>query len=313
MDNLMQILDAFVVQAQKGELKTSSYPKEWNSLKTKVSFGMGAPARIPWIAFIAPEMQVSKGFYPVYLYYKDLDTLILAYGVSETEEFSRTWPVEIMNSTQTIKAYFDQDVPRYGDSYVFKAYKINRLDGKIEYVYPNDNKAATHKDIESDLATILNYYKKIVSNEMIKTDSALNQGQFYMESQLEDFIVHNWERTELGKKYDLIIEDGELISQQYKTDIDKIDLLVQDKRTKSYVVIELKKSQTSDDTIGQLTRYMGWILDKKGDKNVSGIIIAADYDSKLEYALKVLQNVQVFLYKVSFTLDEFKGKSNSTN
>jgi hypothetical protein len=53
---------------------------------------------------------------------------------------------------------------------------------------------------------------------------------------------------------------------------------------------------------------MGWIMDKKGDKNVSGIIIAADYDNKLEYALKVLQNVQVFLYKVSFTLDEFKGK-----
>lgn len=52
---------------------------------------------------------------------------------------------------------------------------------------------------------------------------------------------------------------------------------------------------------------MGWIMDKKGDKNVRGIIIAADYDSKLEYALKVLQNIQVFLYKVSFTLDEFKG------
>jgi hypothetical protein len=46
----------------------------------------------------------------------------------------------------------------------------------------------------------------------------------------------------------------------------------------------------------------------RGDKNVSGIVIAADYDNKLEYALRVLQNVQVFLYKVSFTLDELKGK-----
>lgn len=72
------------------------------------------------------------------------------------------------------------------------------------------------------------------------------------------------------------------------------------------MVIELKKNQTSDDTIGQLARYMGWIMDKKGDKNVRGIIIAADHDSKLEYALKVFKNVQVFLYKVSFTLEEFK-------
>ena len=83
--------------------------------------------------------------------------------------------------------------------------------------------------------------------------------------------------------------------------------MARDKETKGHVVIELKKGQTSDDTIGQLTRYMGWVMDKKGDKNVNGVIIAADYDKKLEYALKVLPNIQVFLYKVSFTLDEFKG------
>jgi len=132
--------------------------------------------------------------------------------------------------------------------------------------------------------------------------------RFYMEKQLEDFIVHNWGKTELGKKYDLIIEDGELISQQYKTDIGSIDILARDKETESYVVIELKKNQTSDDTIGQLARHMGWTMDKKGDKNVRGIVIAADYDNKLEYALKVFQNVQVFLYKVNFTLEEFKVK-----
>jgi hypothetical protein len=44
----------------KDDLKTSSYPREWDGLKMKVSFGMSAPAHIPWIAFIAPEMQVSK-------------------------------------------------------------------------------------------------------------------------------------------------------------------------------------------------------------------------------------------------------------
>jgi hypothetical protein len=304
----MQILDTFLIQAQKEELKTSSYPKEWSGLKMRVSFGMGAPARIPWIAFIAPEMQVTKGFYPVYLYYKELGTLILAYGISETEEFSKTWPAEIMNSTQTIQAYFDKDVPRYGDSYVFKAYRISLGSGKIECTYSNDNKIATEKDIESDLSTILNYYKNTVSIEVAETGSPLNQGRFYMEKQLEDFIIHNWEKTELGKKYDLIIEDGEPVSQQYKTDIGSIDILARDKKTKNHVVIELKKNQTSDDTVGQLARYMGWIMNKKGDKNVKGIIIAADYDNKLEYALKVLQNVEVFLYKVSFTLDEFKGK-----
>ncbi|MBI4378784.1 MAG: hypothetical protein HY578_06795 [Nitrospinae bacterium] len=68
-----------------------------------------------------------------------------------------------------------------------------------------------------------------------KTDNAL----FYMESQLEDFLIENWDKTEMGSKYDLIEENGEIISQQYKTDIGKIDFLAQDKATKQLVVIEL--------------------------------------------------------------------------
>lgn len=78
---------------------------------------MDAPARVPCIAFIAPEMAVSKGLYPVYLYYKELETLILAYGISETEEFGRSWPPEIMTSTTKIAAHFDKDVPLLGASH----------------------------------------------------------------------------------------------------------------------------------------------------------------------------------------------------
>ena len=71
-----------------------------------------------------------------------------------------------------------------------------------------------------------------------------------MEKQLEDFIIHNWDKTELGERFNLIIEDGELISQQYRTEIGSIDILAKDKKSGSFVVIELKKSQTSDDTVG---------------------------------------------------------------
>ena len=87
-------------------------------------------------------MQVSKVFYQVYLYYKELVNLILAYGISETSEFSKTWPTEIMNSSSTIKSFFDKDVPRYGDSFVFKAYTIKTDNGKVDYIYSNENKIA---------------------------------------------------------------------------------------------------------------------------------------------------------------------------
>ncbi|MDE1871190.1 MAG: DUF1016 family protein [Candidatus Micrarchaeota archaeon] len=306
-NNWTSILNKFVLQATTSDLKTSMYPKEWNGLKMRVSFGMGAPARIPWIAFTAPDMQVSKGFYPCYLYYKEFDTLILAYGVSETEEFGKSWPTEITTSTQTIATHFNREVARYGDSFVFKAYKIKSDKEKINYLYSENDQVVSEKGLESDLNTLLEYYAKTVSIPQISSQPEYSQGIFYMEKQLEDFIIENWERTDFGKKYDLIIEDGELVSQQYKTDIGPIDILAKDKKNNNFVVIELKKNQTSDDTIGQIARYMGWIRDKMGDNNVRGIIIAGAYDKKLDYALKMMSNVEVFLYEVDFKLREFKG------
>ncbi len=299
-------LSSFIFQAEKGDLKTSSYPKEFKDLQTKISFGMGMPARIPWIAFIAPEMKVSRGYYPVYLYYKESKTLILAYGISETSEFEDSWPVEIMNSVPKITAFFDKKVPRYGDSYVFKAYKVDIAGDKITYKNSETGKKVTSVDIEADLSTILEYYKKTVSLPISDTNSEISQGLFYMEKQLEDFIVHNWKKTDLGKKYDLIIEEGELASQQYRTDIEPIDILARDKKTKDYVVIELKKNQTSDSTVGQLARYMGWVKEKMGG-DVKGVIIAGQYDRKLDYALSVISNVEVFIYQVGFKLDKFEN------
>jgi 5-methylcytosine-specific restriction protein B len=69
MDKFTPTLIEYLKQAQTDNLKTSTYTKEFSDLKVRVSFGMGAPARVPWIAFITNEMQVSNGFYPVYLYY----------------------------------------------------------------------------------------------------------------------------------------------------------------------------------------------------------------------------------------------------
>lgn len=301
MDSWPKILGKFLLQTQTGDLKFATYPKQWGGLKLRVSFGQGVAARVPWMAFIAPEMQVSKGFYPVYLYYREFQTLILAYGISETEEFAKKWPSEIVNDTQTIRDYFDKEVPRYGDSLVYKAYKVNFAKEKLQYVYPN-GRLASDRELETDLSRVTEYFKRVVSSEITKPDSAFGQGIFYMEKQLEDFLINNWDRTELGKKYNLIVEDGEVVSRQYKTEVSSIDILAKDKKTGSYVVIELKKNQTSDDTVGQVARYMGWIKEKKGDKNVKGVIIAAELDEKLDYALKVVPNVEVFLYKVDFQL-----------
>ncbi len=89
-ESFQKTLTNFLSQAHTNNLKTSSYIKQYGDFNVKISFGMGAPAKIPWLAFITDNMQVSKGFYPVYLYYKEEKTLILSFGISETNEFEST-------------------------------------------------------------------------------------------------------------------------------------------------------------------------------------------------------------------------------
>ena len=84
----------------------------------------------------------------------------------------------------------------------------------------------------------------------------------------------------------------------------RIDLLVKDKKTGSHVVIELKRNQSSDDTVGQVLRYMGWVKEKMSDQNVRGLIVAGKYDEKLDYARKMVSGLEVFIYEVQFSLKE---------
>lgn len=140
--------------------------------------------------------------------------------------------------------------------------------------------------------------------ELVSENTVTNENIFTLEKFFEDFLIGNWESTELGKKFDLIMENGELVSQQYKTDIGRIDLLVKEKKSNNYVVIELKRGQTTDDTVGQLTRYMGWVKKNlcKNGEDIKGIIIGHDYDEKLKYSLSMVKNTELLLYKISFNL-----------
>lgn len=299
MKNIHEILNKFILQAKDGSLKTADYAKEYLDLKMKVSFGQGVLARVPWISFTAPEMTVSNGYYPVYLFYREQNILILAYGISETSEYGETWSSSVTENKSKIVDVIDNP-PRYGDSYVAKQYAPQIKDGKV-FLY-KDNNEVSSDSLERDLKDIVDIYKKNVDIEVKNESSVVSTGLFYMEKQLEDFIISNWNETEFGKKYDLIYEEGTLISQQYRTDIGIIDILAKDKKTNSYVVIELKKNQTSDDTVGQAMRYMGWIEEKKNDPNVRGIIVAGQFDQKLHYAMKRAKDIEVFVYEVDFKL-----------
>lgn len=138
----------FLQQAKTNDQKTSHYQKSILDLSVNVSFGKGAPAKIPWISFLRKEVTTSNGIYPVYLYFKKEGILILAYGISETNDSQFHWPIKQL---QTIEEYFRQNnlgKPfRYGKSYIYKVYDTNNMPDQ--------------KTIDKELISLLEYYKSL--------------------------------------------------------------------------------------------------------------------------------------------------------
>ncbi len=128
--------------------------------------------------------------------------------------------------------------------------------------------------------------------------------EFALEKHLEDFLVQNWNQTELGKKYDIYEEDGELVGQQYPSDTGPIDILAVSKDKKELLVVELKKGRVSDSVVGQIQRYMGYVKEELAEdtQTVKGVIIALEDDIRIRRALSVTNNIEFYRYQVTFKL-----------
>ena len=128
---------------------------------------------------------------------------------------------------------------------------------------------------------------------------------FVLERHLHEFLRDNWGHLELGREWGIYREPGEEeAGYEYACVVGRIDLLARHKTEPRWLVVELKRNQTSDQTVGQLLRYIGWVkrhLAKAGDE-VHGMIICREADDALRYALSVVSNVELRLYEVEFHL-----------
>ncbi len=129
---------------------------------------------------------------------------------------------------------------------------------------------------------------------------------FPLEEHLEDFLVKNWGQIELGKNYKIYEEEGELVGRQYPSDTGPIDILAISKDKKELLVVELKKGRASDSVVGQIQRYMGYVLEElaEEDQTVKGVIIALEDDIRIRRALSVATNIEFYTYQVSFKLSK---------
>jgi hypothetical protein len=197
-------------------------------------------------------------------------------------------------------------MPKHGKGAAFsrKYIKINKVLNDLA----SENNMSLF-ELDSVWWRVTDGYKPIETKEENQENEEIETG-FALEIHLRRFLVDNWEKTQLGKNYEIISEDGEVIGEEYQTkEVGNIDILAKNKTKKEWVVIELKKGQSNDAVVGQTLRYMGWVerkLIKKGE-SVKGIIIVKEVDNKLKSALSFLKNkvdIDCFAYNVQFSLNE---------
>ncbi len=167
------------------------------------------------------------------------------------------------------------------------------------------NSLGTSANVTQCATEIESYINGSAQQLSTRTDEVIEDiTVFALEKHLEEFLVSNWASTELGKKYDIYEEDGEIVGQQYPSDTGPIDILAISKDKLELLVVELKRGKASDSVIGQIQRYMGYVKAElaEKDQSVKGVIIALEDDTRIKRALSVTNNIEFYRYQVSFKL-----------
>ncbi len=133
------------------------------------------------------------------------------------------------------------------------------------------------------------------------------QSSFALERQLEAFLLENWDRTPLGREWTIFsTADNPEAGNQFPTDVGRIDILARHRTQPRLLLVELKRNQTTDQTVGQALRYLGWVkrhVAKDGER-VEALIISHKAEKDAQYALSTLADVQMMTYEIEFRLKD---------
>lgn len=153
----------------------------------------------------------------------------------------------------------------------------------------------------AELQTLIN---RPATATLLDESSVEDEVAFALEAQLQQFLVANWESTDLGKKYDIYQDEGDRVGIEYPTDTGRIDVLAISKDGSELLVVELKRGRVSDKVVGQIQRYMGFVVEELAGPNqkVRGVIIGFEDDVNLRRALVVASNIEFYRYEVKFRL-----------
>lgn|SRR3989338_7085171 len=203
--------------------------------------------------------------------------------------------------TVTQTAFYDEDKGKYGENvwlqnFIGVKWHDSPRDKEFDRIVFGMN---TLYEIPEDK------YKEITEDRPVD-GGEVKELEFVLEKYLEEFIVSNFDKIFKDKLILYKDPDTGDVAQQYQTEVGKIDILAKERSSNSFVVIELKKGEESDKVVAQTLRYMGWVKENlcEDDQEVKGMIICKEADDKLKFALKMVNNVGLKHYSISFELHD---------
>lgn len=154
------------------------------------------------------------------------------------------------------------------------------------------------------------------TDEFYSPDASKLDTSLFLEKEWHQWLFKNLEDNGLnGLGFGICTlfdpEKQKNVMGKYDTkEVGEIDLLLRNNKGE-IIVIELKRKGT-DETIGQICRYVGWVeenLVKENFSKVYGMIIAQDIDTRLKYAIKPIKD-HIFYQQLKMSV-EF-GESSKT-
>jgi hypothetical protein len=175
--------------------------------------------------------------------------------------------------------------------------------GDDDLFYQINSRTFRLYDPTSDPAPI--YTKEIKGNGAEEDDVVEHPPgarEFAYEKDLQNFLSKNLPLIEPGLH---LYEEEGITGIEFPVGNRYIDILALD-RDNNYVVIELKVSKGYDRVVGQLLRYMAWIKKNQADasQRVRGVIVARQISDDLLLACSELDNVELYEYQLSVSLQK---------
>ena len=160
---------------------------------------------------------------------------------------------------------------------------------------------------------IRDFWNKKVEADEVDTDDLSEETKCISEERIEKLKEQDYQKI-IHQNFNSIFPNLKYHdeSQEKKyghyltTEGKEMDFLCRDEKG-DYVVIELK-IKGSDQAVGQICRYMGWVKEYLCENNqkVKGIIVSQQKDMQLDYAIKVVPNIEIKRRIFDITLTDWE-------